>query len=118
MKSTIKQNNFAEQNKDADIPTIRKYIYLMIQNIDIYIKNLTAKKKETEIRGIPDDIDRQKLKKVWSKIYNCICIVKKDPKANEEYIILRGEHKDKVQTFLIEEGIGFKDHIIIHGEYI
>ena len=66
-------------------------------------KDISKKKKETNIYGIPDDIDCQLLKKVWNKIYNCACTVKKDPKTNEEYLTLRGDHRKEIFDFLIEE---------------
>ena len=55
------------------------------------------------------------LKKVWNKIYNTAVTVKKDPKDNEDYMTLRGDHRQEIYDFLIEEGIGGKGNINIHG---
>ncbi len=76
---------------------------------------INKKKRETEVHGIPNDIDCQLLKKVWNKLYNCACTVKTDKSTNEEYLVLRGDHRNKIMEFLIEEGIGTKENIIKHG---
>ena len=55
------------------------------------------------------------LKKVWNKLYNCGCTIKKDPKTDKEYLVLRGDHRNKIVEFLIEEGIGTKENIVKHG---
>ena len=57
----------------------------------------------------------QLLKKAWNKIFNCACSIKKDPKTNEDFMTLRGDHRQDIFNFLVEEGIGFKDNIQIHG---
>ena len=57
----------------------------------------------------------QLLKKAWNKIFNCACVIKKDPKTNEEFITLRGDHRQELLDFLVEEGIGLKENIQIHG---
>ena len=49
---------------------------------------INKKKRETEVHGIPNDIDCQLLKKVWNKLYNCACTVKTDKSTNEEYLVL------------------------------
>ena len=87
----------------------------IVKKIDIYRKVISKYKRETEVHGIPEDIDCQLLKKVWNKIYNCACTVKKDAKTNEEYLTLRGDHRQEIYDFLIEEGIGIKENITIHG---
>jgi len=87
----------------------------IIKPIHIYRKILTKKKRETEIYGIPEDIDLQLLKKAWNKIFNTACSIKKDPKTNEDFMTLRGDHRQDIFNFLVEEGIGFKDNIQIHG---
>ena len=79
------------------------------------MKVISKKKRETEVHGIPEDIDNQLLKKVWNKLYNCGCTIKKDPKTDKEYLVLRGDHRNKIVEFLIEEGIGTKDNIVKHG---
>jgi hypothetical protein len=41
-----------------------------------------------------------------------------DPKTNEEYIKVFGDHRDEVSQFLIQEGIGTKENIKVHGHEI
>ena len=97
-------------------PLSKKQVNIYNLNfIDIYRKVISKKKRETEVHGIPEDIDCQLLKKVWNKIYNTACTVKKDAKSNEEYLTLRGDLRQEIYDFLIEEGIGIKENIIIHG---
>ena len=103
-----------DQSKQTIVKKIGKYILFKILQIFIE-RSLVKKKRETEVHGIPEDIDCQLLKKVWNKIYNCACTVKKDTKTNEEYLTLRGDHRQEIYDFLIEEGIGIKENITIHG---
>lgn len=65
--------------------------------------------------GIPDDIDLQLVLKAWKKLYHCVGSIKESPKTKESYIVLNGDHRQEVLTFLIDEGIGTKENIKMHG---
>jgi len=52
------------------------------------------------------------------QIFNCNGSVKTDPKNNEEYISVSGDHREEVYQFLIHEGIGTKENLKIHGHEI
>ena len=83
--------------------------------IDLTIKRRTARKCYTIIHGIPEDIDLQLVLKAWKNQFNCAGAVKKEKGSTEEYMELFGDHRKEVVDFLIYEGIGYKDNIIVHG---
>lgn len=41
--------------------------------------------------------------------------MKKEKDTKEEYIELFGDHREEVKQFLIYEGIGYNDNVIVHG---
>ena len=83
--------------------------------IDIYTRQVRARKKATDVHGIPDDIDLQLVIKAWKKLFHCVCAIKDDPKTKEKFITLNGDHRQNVYEFLIKEGIGTKENIKMHG---
>lgn len=83
-------------------------------NLDISIKQRTVRKCYTLVHSIPEDIDLQLVLKEWKNKYNCAGAVKKE-KDGQEYIELFGDHREDVKEFLIYEGIGTKDNIVMYG---
>ena len=84
------------------------------KKIDIYNRQGRGRKKLTDVYGIPDDIDLELIKKVWTKEFHCMVQKKIDNKTKAEYMQLNGEHKEEIKKFLIEEGIGTEENIEIH----
>jgi len=82
--------------------------------IHITIKQRTQRKCYTLVHGIPDDIDLPLVLKAWKNKFNCAGAVKKE-KDGEEFIELFGDHREEVKEFLIYEGIGYKDNVVVHG---
>ena len=76
---------------------------------------MRPRKKGTEVHGIPEDIDLQLLLKAWKKLFHCTCAIKIDPKTKEQFISLNGDHRTNIHDFLIQEGIGTKENIKMHG---
>ena len=88
---------------------------LMVEHkIHIYNEQRKGRKMNTKVCGIPSDIDLDLLKKVWTKEFHCIVIIKEDKATKLDYISLNGEFKEEVKKFLIEEGIGTEENIEIH----
>lgn len=83
--------------------------------IHVSIKQRTVRKCYTLIHNIPEDIDLKLLVKEWKARFNCAGSNKKEKQTGEEYIELFGDHRNEVRDFLIAEGIGYKDKVIIHG---
>ena len=83
--------------------------------IHISTQQITARKKATVVRGIPDDISYPLVLKAWKKIFHCVGAIKNDSKTKENFITLNGDHKQEVFDFLIHEGIGTKENIKMHG---
>lgn len=83
--------------------------------LDISIKQRTQRKCYTLVHHIAEDIDLNLVVKAWKAKFNCAGSVKKEKDTLDEYIELFGDHREEVKEFLIYEGIGFKDNIIVHG---
>ena len=52
--------------------------------------------------------------KFWKSSFNCAGAVKKD-KDGVVHIELFGDHRKDIKEFLIYEGIGSKDNVIVYG---
>lgn len=85
------------------------------KQIHITIKQRTVRKCYTLVHGIPEDIDLPLVLKEWKNRFNCAGAVKKDKDKQEEFIELFGDHRNEVKEFLIYEGIGTKENVIVHG---
>ena len=125
---TFKMNgNFGDKEESVITQkTIRKYYQIQIKyHLDISKQQRSARKCITIVQGIPDDIDLERILKFWKKVrkiiliffqtYKCHGSVKSDPKTNDEYIAISGDHREGVATFLEHEGIGTKETIKVHG---
>lgn len=78
--------------------------------IHIRIKQRTARTHITSISGIDLTQHVTALRK-----YLC-CGVSQDLDENDEKIFkIQGDHRDKIQKFLIDKGLATKDEIKIHG---
>lgn len=88
---------------------------LTAKHIHISIKQRTVRKCYTLVHDIPEDIDLKLVLKEWKNRFNCAGAVKKDENTEAEFIELFGDHREEVKEFLIYEGIGTKENIVMHG---
>lgn len=84
------------------------------KHIHISIKQRTVRKCHTIVTQIPEDIDLKLVLREWKNKFNCAGAVKTDENG-AEYIQLFGNHKEEIKDFLIYEGIGTKESIVVHG---
>ena len=82
--------------------------------IDIRLTQRNGRKTITLLHGLPSDLDPKKILKAFKKEFACNGHIE----VEEDYgecIKLQGDHRAKIQTLLIEEGICGKDEIQVHG---
>ncbi|KAI3633995.1 hypothetical protein MIR68_004686 [Amoeboaphelidium protococcarum] len=82
--------------------------------IHLRIQQRNGRKTLTTITGLPSDLDQKKLLKAFKKVFACNGTIIEDEELGE-VIQLQGDHRAKVQQFLVEEKIATKDQIKVHG---
>jgi translation initiation factor 1 len=82
--------------------------------IHLRIQQRNGRKTLTTLQGLPSDIDQKKLLKAFKKVFACNGTIVEDEELGE-VIQLQGDHRQKVQQFLVEEKIAAKDQIKVHG---
>ncbi|KAI8804706.1 translation initiation factor SUI1 [Cladochytrium replicatum] len=83
-------------------------------NIHIRIQQRNGRKTLTTVQGLPADLDPKRILKVFKKDFACNGTVVQDEELGE-VIQLQGDHRQKIQGFLIENQIATKDKIKVHG---
>jgi len=83
-------------------------------HIHLRIQQRNGRKTLTTIQGLPADLDQKRLLKAFKKVFACNGTIVQDEELGE-VIQLQGDHRTKVQQFLVEEKIASKDQIKIHG---
>jgi translation initiation factor 1 len=78
------------------------------------VQQRNGRKTLTTIQGLPSELDQKKLLKAFKKVFACNGTLVEDEELGE-CIQLQGDHRTKVQQFLIEEKICGKDQIKVHG---
>lgn len=98
-----------ESTSQAGVPAGKQsqYIHLRVQQRN-------GRKTLTTIQGIPAELDQKKLLKAFKKVFACNGTIVEDDELGE-VIQLQGDHRAKVQQFLVEERICTKDQIKVHG---
>ena len=97
-----------EKKKKRNLDLIEELLKLpTVLHIRIIQRN--ARKTITSIEGLADEIDHDIVLKALKKTLNCNGYQKKG------IIYLQGDHRITVEKWLIKEGIGDWEHIIIHG---
>lgn len=84
------------------------------QKVTISVEKRNGRKCITNIIGMADDLDLQKILSYLKKTYNCSGSIIGDDKFGE-VISLTGDQKENVYNFLIKEEIYKKEDIIIKG---
>jgi translation initiation factor 1 len=90
-----------------------------IQIVHLWLKQRTGRKYFTEVEGLAEDLNWQKIMKFWRHQFHCDVsrIVNKDEKGKivKKIIRLQGDQRNLVLNFLIEEKIISKENIKTHG---
>lgn len=68
----------------------------------------------TTIQGLPKELESKKVLKVFKKEFACNGTIVEDEELGE-VIQLQGDHRAKVGSILVEEGVCKKDDLQIHG---
>ncbi|ORX48637.1 eukaryotic translation initiation factor SUI1 [Piromyces finnis] len=96
----------------------KSFDYILLTNInnqkDIRIQQRNGRKTLTTITGLPKEISQKKILKEFKKVFACNGTIVE----NEDYgevIQLQGDHRLKVQQFLVDEKIATKSQVKIHG---
>jgi translation initiation factor 1 len=85
-----------------------------VKIVNIWLKQRTSRKYYTEIDGLADDLDLDKILKCWRHEFHCSAA--KTLNKNEDRIIrLQGDQRNLVLAFLLDEKIIGREHIKIHG---
>lgn len=74
----------------------------------------SGRKTLTTVQGLPKDLDPKKVLKVFKKEFACNGCIEQD-EEHGEIIQLQGDHRAKISSLLVEEGICKKDEIQVHG---
>jgi len=67
----------------------------------------------TTIEGLAEDLNLKKILKSFKKTFHCNGSIKKE--ESSLVLLLQGDHRDKVASFIVESGIAEKGLIKIHG---
>lgn len=78
------------------------------------IQQRNGRKSVTTVQGLPAELDQKKLLKAFKKEFACNGSIVVDDEMGE-VIQLQGDHRAKVQQFLITEKIGNKNTVKVHG---
>ena len=78
------------------------------------VQQRNGRKTLTTIQGLPVELDRKKVLKVFKKEFACNGTIVEDENMGE-VIQLQGDHRVKVGSILIEEAICKKEDLQIHG---
>jgi translation initiation factor 1 len=87
-------------------------IFLLL--LDIRIQQRNGRKTLTTVQGIPKEMDPFRILKALKKVFACNGTVVEDEVLGS-VLQLQGDHRVKIQNFLIEENIATKDGVKIHG---
>ncbi|KAI9030529.1 translation initiation factor SUI1 [Hyaloraphidium curvatum] len=96
---------FADTGEEE--PAVSGYIHIRIQQRN-------GRKTLTTIQGLPEELDQKRILKAFKKEFACNGTIVDDEELGE-CIQLQGDHRAKVQQFLISEGIATKEQVKLHG---
>jgi translation initiation factor 1 len=82
--------------------------------VHIRIQQRNGRKTLTTAAGIPQEVNFEKVLKVFKKNFCCNGTIVKDPELGN-VVQLQGDQRQNIAKFLITEGIVQKDAIKIHG---
>ena len=85
--------------------------------LDVRVQQRNGRKSWTTVQGLNSHLDRVKIEKLlkhFKKTFNCNGTIVSHNEYGE-VIQLQGDHRDKVEEFLLKEKIIDKDLIKVHG---
>jgi len=82
--------------------------------IHIRIQQRNGRKTLTTVQGIAEKFDKKRIVKALKKQFACNGTVIEHPEYGE-VIQLQGDQRAHVQSFLLENGLGQKETLKIHG---
>ncbi|KAI9204404.1 translation initiation factor SUI1 [Polychytrium aggregatum] len=97
---------FADTGENSEL-SVEGYIHIRIQQRN-------GRKTLTTVQGLPAELDQKLVLKAFKKEFACNGTVVQDEDLGE-VIQLQGDHRVKVQQFLVAQGIVTKDKVKIHG---
>jgi translation initiation factor 1 len=100
---------FAADELDESAATTKSTNYVHIR-----IQQRNGRKTLTTASGIPQEVNFEKVLKVFKKNFCCNGTIVKDPELGN-VIQLQGDQRKKIAQFLIDEQIVKKESIKIHG---
>jgi translation initiation factor 1 len=100
---------FAADELDEAAATTKSTNYVHIR-----IQQRNGRKTLTTASGIPQEVNFDKILKVFKKNFCCNGTIVKDPELGN-VIQLQGDQRKKIAQFLVDEQIVKKETIKIHG---
>lgn len=64
---------------------------------------------------MPDDIDLKKVANHLKKILKTSSSIKENKKQGGKVILLTGDFREEIKSFLIDQGIVKEDEVTVHG---
>ena len=87
---------------------------LFTEKVTISVEKRNGKKCITNVSGMAEDLDLQKILSYLKKKYNCNGSILKD-ETHGEVMSFSGDQKENIYNFLIKEEIYKKEDIIVKG---
>ncbi|PWZ02190.1 putative translation initiation factor SUI1 [Testicularia cyperi] len=82
--------------------------------VHIRIQQRNGRKTLTTLQGLPKEYDQKKLLKAFKKEFACNGTIVDDEELGQ-VIQLQGDQRQKVATFIVEEGITPRADVKVHG---
>ena len=64
---------------------------------------------------MPEDIDLKKVANHLKKILKTSCSIKDNKKDGKKVIVLTGDFREEIKSFLIDQGIVKEDEVTVHS---
>ena len=82
--------------------------------VHIRVQQSNGRRKITTIEGLDNDLDCEKIRRYWTKEFNCNGTIIKDEEMGD-IIQLSGDQRKNVFNFLVEEKICNEKRVKMHG---
>ena len=83
--------------------------------VHIRAQQRTTRKYYTIVEDMPEDIDLKKVANHLKKILKTSCSIKDNKKDGGKVILLTGDFREEIKSFLIDQGIVKEDEVTVHG---
>jgi len=86
------------------------------EKIHIWLQQRNGRKSWTLVENLPIKYNLQKVLKALKKSYCCNGFVKTSQVAGKHpFLQLQGDHRKRLKSFLVENGMADQEHIHVHG---